>query len=919
VRRYRLHLFVACALAAALLAGMPGALQNALVDLRFRLFPREANGGIVVVAIDSASIDRIGVWPWPRSLHAQLVERLESAGASDIAFDIDFSSPSTAQADQAFADALHAAGGSIILPHFKQPLNSVDGNAIHVNRPLPEFAKESWPAIVNLALEPNGLMRRYPFGEVLDGAFLPSMGAVLAGRYDQQAAPLWIDLSIRPESVPTVPYADVLEGDPATMQRLAGKRVIIGATALELGDRFSIPNGRVVPGPLLQALAVESMLQGRALHAVSTLVSLGGAAFVALLMLILWRRLSALLRVGVLAGTSIVAELGATALQSQLPVILDASLLHIAVVAYLAAIALDEIDFRDLIGKIAEKRFQRIARLLGDGLVCADRNGIITMWNPGAAAIFGYEPTETIGQPFDRMCVAPSRTAFSILGLRQEALQSPGGHVMELKGRRKNGEIFALEACFSGWPGTDGFHFGALLRDISVRKREAERIRHLAEYDTLTGLANRNTLTTRLSALLAGPESGRSEVALLVIGLDKFHLINNMLGHSYGDQVLCAVATRLSALVEAGDIVARLSGDEFAIVLSGVRAGSRAQTLCERACLAFGEAPLFVGGRRQAVRVSAGTAAYPETCATAQELLSNAHLAMCRAKTTRNGGHVVFERGIRDEIESRLRLEAELRNALQQEQLELFYQPQVSLPDGRLLGAEALIRWRHPERGLLAPADFMPVVNASAISDDVGLWVLEAACRQGCLWQQSGHAVRIGVNLSPSQLEAGDLAATVGMVLAATGLSPSLLELEVTENILLADDARVIETFRRIQARGIGIVFDDFGTGYASLSYLKKFPLDGIKIDKSFVGDLRSGTDDSAIVTATINLSRQLGMSVIAEGIEDRATADLLASMGCNVGQGYYFGQPMPAAEFERKFLAKAASSLVAEVTSSAA
>jgi len=248
-----------------------------------------------------------------------------------------------------------------------------------------------------------------------------------------------------------------------------------------------------------------------------------------------------------------------------------------------------------------------------------------------------------------------------------------------------------------------------------------------------------------------------------------------------------------------------------------------------------------------------------------------------------------------------------LKEAVERQEFKLFYQPQLNLKDGRLVGAEALIRWSHPERGLVSPAEFIPVVNASSMSNDVALWVLETACRQGRLWQKKGHDIRIGVNLSPSQLQSGNLAATVGRILSETGLSPALLELEVTEGILIEDDAKALDIFRQIQELGVQIAFDDFGTGYASLSYLKKFPLNGLKIDQSFVRELRAGSDDAAIVSSTISLGKLLRLSVIAEGIEDRATADLLLSMGCEKGQGYYFGRPMPATEFEERFLSKEA------------
>ena len=283
------------------------------------------------------------------------------------------------------------------------------------------------------------------------------------------------------------------------------------------------------------------------------------------------------------------------------------------------------------------------------------------------------------------------------------------------------------------------------------------------------------------------------------------------------------------------------------------------------------------------------------------------------APRQRRGAHVEFESTIRQQLEARLRLESELVLAVERGQFELFYQPQVRLVDGGLDGAEALIRWRHPERGMVSPGEFMPVVNTSPSSEKIAAWVLDTACRQARIWELAGHAVRIAVNLSPSQLQTGDLAAAVADVLAATGLTPSLLELEVTEDILLLDEERVLDMFQRIQQLGVRIVFDDFGTGYASLSYLKKFPLDGLKIDRSFVLDLLSDPDDAAIVGSTVGLSKQLGLSVVAEGIENRATADLLVMIGCQEGQGYFFGRPAPAASFETDYLARKPAAITAD------
>jgi len=296
---------------------------------------------------------------------------------------------------------------------------------------------------------------------------------------------------------------------------------------------------------------------------------------------------------------------------------------------------------------------------------------------------------------------------------------------------------------------------------------------------------------------------------------------------------------------------------------------------------------------------------------------------MFRAKTGGHGRHVFFNQTIRGELEERLSLTAELERASDHGEFELFYQPQFRLKDRQLVGAEALIRWHHPVRGLVPPGAFLAVLETTSVADRTARWVIKSACRQGHLWQQMGHGIRIGANLSPTQFASGDLAASVEAILAETGFSPSLLELEVTENILLADDERAREIFRRIRDLGARIALDDFGTGYASLSYLKKFPLNRLKIDQSFVRELKPGSSDAAIVEYTITLAKLLGLSVIAEGIEERSAIDALEKMGCDEGQGYYFGRPMPAAEFEQTYFTKAArsapDSAAAQATATAA
>ena len=362
---------------------------------------------------------------------------------------------------------------------------------------------------------------------------------------------------------------------------------------------------------MLQTLAAESLLQNRALQWTSHVVTLTGLALLALLMLFSWRRLSAGKRVALLAATAVAVEAGAFALQAAFPLILDTSLFQIAIIVYIAAIALDEIDIRDLLGRVAESRFQRVAMSLGDGLICTDSNYLITVWNPGATAIFGYLPEEMIGRPFDEICArdeAVPTSAFSI----KNAADLAAGSVVEFDGRRSNGEVFPVEASFSGWQGTDGFQFGAILRDISVRKREAERIRYLAEHDTLTGphQPQHPSRPTRGEDCHEPKLNGR-KVALLVIGIDGFQQINDMLGTPAAISCFAPFRERLTAAIPPAGLVARLSGDEFAIAVPTSDIGENVSRFAEQIGDGF-DAPLLAGNRHLRVRVSIGAAIFPE-------------------------------------------------------------------------------------------------------------------------------------------------------------------------------------------------------------------------------------------------------------------------------------------------------------------
>jgi diguanylate cyclase (GGDEF)-like protein/PAS domain S-box-containing protein len=541
---------------------------------------------------------------------------------------------------------------------------------------------------------------------------------------------------------------------------------------------------------------------------------------------------------------------------------------------------------------------------IGDGLICTDSSGAITLCNPAAATIFKTSAHELLGKPIEAIIRDPHTPgSFSII--TRESTDLFHGASWELEGRRKGTGAFPIEVCVSSWQGDGQPQYGVVVRDITARKRESEKMRRLAENDTLTGLANRYTLSKYIDNEVIRINQFDRAMALLLFDLDKFKEINDTLGHAFGDKVIIAVAKKLQTVVGKEALVARLGGDEFAIAMSGECIPERATALCKKIIHAFADQSIDTQGQRVRIRASVGAALFPKDAENGEELFANADLALYRAKSQGRGISLFFKPQFRAEFESRLSLEDELQRAVADNEFELFYQPQVDLKSGALVGAEALIRWRHPKRGLVSPAEFIPIVNGSSLSNTVGSWVINSACSQGAAWARTGHHLRIAVNLAPSQLQSSDLPDIVRAALTDANLSPDLLEVEITEDSVLGDEEYSLRNIRALQNLGVRVAFDDFGTGYASLSYLKKFRLDVLKIDRSFVTGLGKSSDDMAIVSAAIALGNQFGLSVIAEGIEEASTADVLRQMGCSEGQGYFFGKPMPVSEFENLFFGR--------------
>lgn len=457
----------------------------------------------------------------------------------------------------------------------------------------------------------------------------------------------------------------------------------------------------------------------------------------------------------------------------------------------------------------------------------------------------------------------------------------------------------------------------AIVRDVTERKKSELHIHDLAFYDRLTGLPNRQLFSKGLDAVIESTRKQQRKFAILFLDLDRFKRINDTLGHTTGDELLKAVAIRLQSCLRSADRVvradqdswdnvrlARLGGDEFVIILRDIGSEDAAASIASRiiGSLAL---PFSCEGHQFVITPSIGIAIYPQDGESNDELLMNADSAMYRAKAAGRNNYKFFSGTMKVRSLHRLEIENELRRAIDNEQFELYYQPKVEISSSAILGAEALLRWNHSERGWISPADFIPIAEETGLILPLGKWVLQAACRQLGEWRHSRlNQIEVSVNISSQQIYSDDLVAIVKSAASDAGIAPGLLELEITESLLMRDNETTIEALNMLKDFGVRVSVDDFGTGYSSLSYLKRFPIDVLKIDRSFVQDLHRNSDDAAICAAILAMAHQLDLKVVAEGVELEEQLDFLRSHDCEQFQGYLFSKPLPVKEFEALVLA---------------
>jgi diguanylate cyclase (GGDEF)-like protein/PAS domain S-box-containing protein len=506
----------------------------------------------------------------------------------------------------------------------------------------------------------------------------------------------------------------------------------------------------------------------------------------------------------------------------------------------------------------------------------------------------GYEIDEIRGQ--NPRLLASGRTPRETYQALWAGLSQSGYWQGELWDRRKDGHIYPKWAAISVIRDINGnlTHHIASFTDMSERKATEERIDYLAHHDVLTGLLNRFNLENRLEQTLLFAHRNCIQVAVMFIDMDRFKLINDTLGHHVGDLMLIEVARRLKECVRESDIVARLGGDEFVVVLTGMIAAFDAAPIASKILRSLGDAYLIEGNILHS-SPSIGISIFPNDGFDSQALMKAADTAMYHAKEQGRNNVQFFTAAMNESAGQRMALERELRQALECGQFELHYQPQVCAEDGRTCAVEALIRWNHPQQGLISPLKFIPIAEESGMIEEIGLWVLNEACRQLVAWRDEGlPAIRMAVNISAHQLRSSGLVNAVQTALERYQLRGSDLELEVTESVAMKDPERAIGQLHALEKLGIRLAIDDFGTGYSSLAYLKQLPIHCLKLDRTFVSDIETDSNDASISTATLALAHSLNLQVVAEGVETEGQMNFLKQHSCDFLQGYYLGRPEP-------------------------
>lgn len=884
--------------------------------LRFNHAP--AADDIVIAAIDDRSLRLLGAWPWPRDLHAQLVERMAKFGARVVAFDVMFAEPARdPAADRQLEEAL-AAHGRVVLPVFPDLAGT---GTLREVRPLPRFADAAARlGHVDVELDDDARVRdvflRAGLGEavwpalplaMLDAAGVEPPATPIRTSNDSPNAHIWVRdqrLSLgfgrKPGQIRRLSVVDLLRDD-AVAAGVSGRYVLVGATAAGLGRAFPTPvsgHGQPMNGVELQATVLDNLLRGH------WVVPVRGFPRLAALLLVVM--VPALLHPLFRARTNLIVMLAGVALvvaaALALPRLTGWWIGPAPAVVGLLGTYLVWSLWRAEIGARLLRRSREDAaaalQAIGDAVITTDADGNILYMNPVGETLSGVDADNARGRPLTSVfwsAQAHERNKVSVAlnqALDEARAVTLSSHATLV---RPDGSEYSVRITASplGSASDSRRHVVLALHDMSETLSLTRQVAYQATHDTLTRLPNRELLRDRLVQAMAVARREGNGVALMFLDLDGFKYVNSSLGHPTGDELLVQLAERLRRAGRAEDTIARWEGDQFSILVGGLAEPGLAGTLAKKFLSVLGE-PYQVHGRDVQIDGSIGISLFPHDATEPEDLIRHADIALHRIKQRDRNGVGFYDEDFNSRARRRLEIEQGLRKALRNGEFEIYYQPQIALSSGRVVGVEALLRWHHPARGLVLPGEFVPVAEESGLIVQIGDWVLRQACARARAWRDAGTPLQIGVNLSARQLAKEDLVESVTAAMRESGAEPTDITLEITESAVMGDTARAEALLRDLRALGIRIAIDDFGTGYASLANLKQLPIDQVKIDRSFVSDLVDDPDDAAITQAVIAMSHSMGLSVVAEGVENRAQLDFLRAHHCDEMQGFFISEAQP-------------------------
>ena len=893
-------------------SGYLAPIHNGLTDFRMASWPRSASQQIVFVGIDKKSLDAVGTWPWPRSVHAQAINKLSEYGAAEIAFDVDFSTPSTSTEDARLADALRTSNASVVLPTFLQPFSTGNGETVLAeSKPIDLLADEAWIASVNVVPEPDGLVRFYPRANKINDELVPSLSSVLAGAEQLNASYFPIDFSITPDSVPTYSLSDVLSGAvPATA--IQGKSVLIGAHALELRDNLSTPVFGVIAGPVLQVLAAETLIQERVVKGTGLPIVLALVVLLSILAWLILPRMRLAYQMLVIAGLAGSFELAAhIAFRDYAIQATTAPILTFLVLIAIVRTAGD-LDVRTWLLRLAKAEAANTRQVLdqvfedsSDGILIVNENGEAYEQNSQFSMLFA---TDGESLNADLAVLLPKKLSDEANQAIQRLKAAPEASISHtIKGRMVTGETKAKSVIdYSITPsqvnkptdqegeGTETFYIATITaRDVTVEVEQRDRLEYLSKFDELTGAERRSRFISELS--VSGEVEANSTI--FTLGLLRFDGLVSTMGRELGDELLRALHKKVTVCDPCIAGVARLDRATFGIRLSS---NASQDDLSNFALQLLDELADPVIIRRQPVSVDfcVGHATGKISNSTdASRLLNQAEFALREAENLGPNGVAEFDHQTNARQKRARELEQEMRGALAAGEFHVMYQPQVESMTGKPVGAEALIRWTNPKFGKVSPAEFVEIAETTGLILQIGQLILNQACRDAMSWDKH---VTVSVNVSPIQLSRGDVVQDVRNALTISGLSADRLVIELTESSFIGDEDELLHKLDLLKSMGVSIVLDDFGTGYSSLGYLARFPMDKIKVDQSFVRNIAKSQANQAIVRSIKVLADGLDIKVLCEGVETESDLRLVQQLGCQEIQGYYFGKPQTTFEMVR-------------------